>query len=334
MDRGDFNEKRRFEQGCRGGEESSLKEYVLGLDGGGTKTLAAAEDLAGRELFRLEGGALNPNGEAPAAVKATLAALLSEAARKAGPGSRLAAVCVGAAGVSNPAARALLEQSMAETGFAGAALITGDHAAALAGALGRPEGMILISGTGSVCFGCAPGGREARAGGRGHLIDDEGSGYAMGRDVLRAVVRAEDGRCPATCLAGAVSKALGIGSMDELIRFVYAPGRPKRELAALARLLPAAAEQGDAAALKIYERAGRELALLADTVARRLGLGAGELALAGGVLRHDGRLRETLIKRLALLQPGLHILPPQKDAASGAALLARRLLKDEEEGGR
>ncbi len=303
-----------------------MERYVLGFDGGGTKTLVAAETMAGRELFRLTGGALNPNGEAPETVRQTLAELLRGAARRAGTQYELGAVCIGAAGVSNPAARDLLTQELAGAGFVGPALVTGDHAAALAGALGRPEGMILIAGTGSVCFGRTAGG-EARAGGRGHLIDDEGSGYAMGRDALRAVVRAADGRAPATCLTRAVYEALGMCSVEELVAFVYTPTRPKREIAALARLLPAAAAEGDGAALAIYGRAGRELALLAHAVAGRLEIKKAPLALAGSVLQKDARLREVFAAELAGLEPGLEPVRPEKDAASGAALLARELLR-------
>lgn len=307
-----------------------MRRYVLGLDGGGTKTLAAAQDEEGRELFRLAGGSLNPNGESPAAVRATLAQLLADAQAQAGPGLALGAVCVGAAGVSNPAARALVQEGLAQAGFDGPRLVTGDHEAALAGALGRPEGMILIAGTGSICFGRAAG-RQARAGGRGHLIDDEGSGYAMGRDVLRAVVRAADGRGPATCLAQAVEEVLGVRGMDGLVGYVYAPGRPKKDIAALAKLLPEAARAEDAAALAIYDRAARELALLAHAVAVQLGAG-GELALAGSALQKDERLRAGLERQLAGLCPRLVPVLPRQDAASGAALLARGMLSGQTPG--
>lgn len=298
--------------------------YALGLDGGGTKTLAQATDLAGRDLFRVRGGALNPNSEPPDQIRATLRSLLQQAAAKAG--SPPAAVCVAAAGISNPAARILLEQAVREAGFAGPLCVTGDHMAALAGALGRPEGIILIAGTGSICAG-----RTARAGGRGHLIDDEGSGYAMGRDVLRAVVEAEDGRGPATCLTDQVFQTLGVADVGGVVSFVYAPDRSKREIAALAQLLPDAARRNDEAALAIYERAGRELARLAAAVSVRLALPQTELALQGIVLQNDAFLRRQLDVYLARLAPGLVPVLPRQDAAFGAALLARQLLTEAKE---
>lgn len=193
-----------------------MRRYVLGLDGGGTKTLAAAQDEEGRELFRLAGGSLNPNGESPAAVRATLAQLLADAQAQAGPGLALGAVCVGAAGVSNPAARALVQEGLAQ----------------------------------------------------------------------------------------AVEEALGVRGMDGLVGYVYAPGRPKKDIAALAKLLPEAARAEDAAALAIYDRAARELALLAHAVAVQLGAG-GKLALAGSALQKDERLRAGDVERANARERGV-----------------------------
>ena len=116
-------------------------------------------------------------------------------------------------------------------------------------------------------------------------MDDEGGGFALGRDALAAVVRAEDGRIAPTVLHDAVFEALQVGAVRELIGKIYAPGFGKREVAALAPLVGAAAEQGDAAALQIVEKAGRELALLVRPVAEKLGLQSARIAFAGSVLQ-------------------------------------------------
>ncbi len=300
--------------------------YLLGVDGGGTKTLAQAIDPKGRPMFRIKSGALNPNSETKEQVQAVLCDILQHAAVQAGT-DQLAAVCIGAAGVSNPHAKALLEQSLERAGFHGQKYITGDHVAALAGALGRPEGMLLISGTGSICAGRTAEGYEVRAGGMGHRIDDEGSGYAMGRDVLRAVVQAEDGRGPATCLTRAVFQELGIRNMEELLAFVYAPQSSKKDIAALARLLPDAAAQEDRAALAIYDHAVRELLRLVKAVSMRLPMLQGELALAGSVLLKDELLQKKLKVQLQLQLPGLTMIPARQDAAWGAARLAQSIWK-------
>ena len=191
--------------------------YVLGLDGGGTKTLAQAMNAEGTPLFRVGGGALNLNSETPDRVRAVVRDILQQAGRQAG--GPPAAVCIAAAGVSNPAAAQVLRAGAQDAGYAGPGQVTGDHMAALAGALGRPEGLILSAGTGSICAGRTADGREARSGGFGHLIDDEGSGYAMGRDVLRAVIEAWDGRGPETCLTKQVCETLNVQDAAGIVAF-------------------------------------------------------------------------------------------------------------------
>ena len=136
--------------------------YVLGLDGGVTKTLAQAMNAEGTPLFRVGGGALNLNSETPDRVRAVVRDILRQAGRQAG--GPPAAVCIAAAGVSNPAAAQVLRAGAQDAGYAGPVQVTGDHMAALAGALGRPEGLILIAGTGSICAGRTADGREARSG--------------------------------------------------------------------------------------------------------------------------------------------------------------------------
>ena len=91
-------------------------------------------------------------------------------------------------------------------------------------------GTVLIAGTGSICYARTADGRRARSGGWGHLIDDEGSAYALGRDILRAVVRAADGRAPATALTELIAQRLGAPGVQPVIRFTYAPTTTKRKL--------------------------------------------------------------------------------------------------------
>ena len=109
----------------------------------------------------------------------------------------------------------------------------------------------------------------------------------------------------------------------QLIGKIYAPGFGKREVAALAPLVGAAAEQGDAAALQIVEKAGRELALLVRPVAEKLGLQSARIAFAGSVLQKCAPVRSAAQAQLQTLLPQLTLAEPQGDAAAGAVLLAR-----------
>ncbi len=118
--------------------------YAAGMDGGGTKTVLEARAPDGRVLLRERFGPLNLNSAAAQAVRETMQGCTDALARLPGGLEACAALCVGSAGVSNPQARALLEQMLRRCGYRGALLLTGDQETALAGALGAPCGMVLI----------------------------------------------------------------------------------------------------------------------------------------------------------------------------------------------
>ena len=299
-----------------------MMPYYVGIDGGGTKTAVELRTRGSAAHSRAVFGPLNCNSDRTAAAKAltdTLAWLAAQPEGLAGCDG----LCIGSAGISNPDAYNFIQDIIRAGGYTGPLQIVGDQVTALAGALGQPVGTVLIAGTGSICYARTADGREARSGGWGSLMDDEGGGFALGRDALAAVVRAEDGRIAPTVLHDAVFKALQVGAVRELIGKIYAPGFGKREVAALAPLVGAAAEQGDAAALQIVEKAGRELALMVRPVAEKLGLQSARIAFAGSVLQKCAPVRSAAQAQLQTLLPQLTLAEPQGDAAAGAVLLAR-----------
>src|SRR5690606_12096698 len=119
-------------------------------------------------------------------------------------------------------------------------------------------GILLIAGTGSSAWARGVDGRTARAGGWGHLLGDEGSGYALGVAALRAVARAHDGRAPSTDLRDAVLRHANVAAPEALI--AWAASAAKAEIAALAPCVAEAAAADDAVARAIVDRAARDLA--------------------------------------------------------------------------
>ena len=229
---------------------------------------------------------------------------------------------IGMAGVSSQHARAFLENTLASCGYQGRYRLLGDQEIALAGAVEGP-GAILIAGTGSVCLAKNETGDTFRSGGYGYLIDDCGSGYAIGRDILASVVRAEDGRGPATCLTEAVYRELSVKNVGQMITWLYSPDTGKKQIAALAALLPEAIEKGDEAALSIAQRAAEELSALAVSAWNRAGLAQGELALSGSILTRFSTVRQGVVERLGKALPRATVISPRHPAAFGAAALAR-----------
>ena len=293
-----------------------------GWDGGGTKTEVCLTDEAGRKVASAVFGPLNPNGASRSQVSETVRQCVAYMKEQAGSLSGIGGLAIGMAGISSLEARTLVENALAEAGWRGPCRLVGDQEIALAGAVDGP-GMLLIAGTGSVCCGRDAAGCLFRTGGYGYLIDDVGSGWAIGREILTAVVRAADGRGPETVLTERVFDTLKIASIGELITWLYAPETGKREVAALAALLPGALEQGDEAALSIAKRAAEDLAEMAETGWRKSGLEEGTIAFAGSVLLRMPFIREALEERLRRTCPGLRAVESQGTPAEGAAKIAR-----------
>ncbi len=305
-----------------------MSGYVLGIDGGGTKTAVSITDLQGNMLCELKAGAINMNGESAENVKKNLMMIFTNISVRLDGLESCKSVCIGAAGISNIEARFLLENTIREAGYNGRLLITGDHQIALYGALGIPIGIILIAGTGSICYGKNSAGEEHRTGGFGYLIDDEGSGYAIGRDILAAVVRAHDGRGKKTLLTQMVLEQLGVPTIGEVIRFLYHKDTNKRDIAALAPNLSQAYNAGDKVSSKIVDKCCCELVKLICPVVERLRLKSCALAMAGSILQKDENIRSALIAGVASKYPEIICKAPENDASHGAALMALECLKD------
>ncbi|WP_229263624.1 N-acetylglucosamine kinase [Cohnella cholangitidis] len=255
--------------------------YVAGMDGGGTKTAVIIADERGTEVHAFNSGPINYNGQDEESIRRSFAEMFETICRVCGGLEHCAQLCIGAAGVSNPAVVSRLTSLARECGYRGGILVTGDHETALRGALDSPYGIILIAGTGSICYGMNESGLTHRAGGCGYLIDDEGSGYSIGRELAAAVARANDGRIPPTAITGLVYGRLGIDSVRELVGFVHDKRTNKKDIAALAPLLSEACALGDEAALAIARRSAEALCELVHPVVERLGQRSGNLAWPG-----------------------------------------------------
>lgn len=299
---------------------------LLGVDGGGSKTLALAADLQGHVLGRGLAGPSNYHAvgleAATAALETAIVAAL-EATQLPSAAISIAALCLGLAGMGRPEDRAVMQTWAAER-FPGATVaVVTDAQLVLAAGTPAGWGLALISGTGSLAYGEDAAGHNARAGGWGYLLGDEGSGYAIGLAALRAIARAADGRGPQTALTAAVLAQWGLSQPQDLIRHVYRPELGRSEIAALAALVEAAAAH-DAVAHAIIQEAGRELALMVQTVARQLAFsGAVPCAVAGSVLVKGPAVVTAF--RAAAVEWGLRLEPftPVAEPAWGAIRLAR-----------
>ena len=290
--------------------------FIAGIDGGGTHTRIEVRDLDNQLLKRGEFGPFNINSIGAEAFRD----LLREVFRWCGGMAECARLCVGAAGISNPDVKRILKEELEASGFRGKWYLCGDQEIALRGAMEGP-GIVVISGTGSICFGKNAAGETLRSGGYGHLIDDGGSGYALGRDVLSAAVRAYDGRLEHNGLLLSVCSRLG-GGPEAIVPFVYSPETNKSDIAQFSWLALDLAQRGDPEALRILEHGASELSALVAAVQRGLGMPKCRIALLGGLIDHDNAYRRVVADRLTYLGP---VIPAAHNALWGAAQMAFEL---------
>lgn len=296
----------------------------VGIDGGASRTRAVVISEAGAVLGSSELRSSSAYHREPEEAAGVVVSAARDALGRAGASGPITALGAGLAGADDPAVRQRLTRALDDAGLAQTIVVDHDALAALAGGTALQPGIVIIAGTGSVAFGIDESGRRARAGGWGPLLDDEGSGYAVGRATLRAAMRAYDGRADQTALSDALARRFGLGSPASLKMSVRTLNID--EIASLAPLAVAAARNGDAVALGILTRAGEGLAAMVAAVARaleweRVGF---PLVMAGGMFKAGDAIREPMMRALRAggtpAQPVEARFPPEV----GAALLAVR----------
>jgi N-acetylglucosamine kinase-like BadF-type ATPase len=272
----------------------------LGIDAGGTKTDCAVSN--GAELLGQATGAsckLARVGKERG--RENLQSVIRQATQAAGVNaSTIQHVCIGMAGASLAEAVQWAQQAIRELIPDSTIYVAGDHVIAHRAAFGTSPGVLVISGTGSIAFGRNQNGETARAGGWGPNVSDEGSAFWVGREAVTAALHAFDfGNTNG--LLDTIAECWKVAP-EEVIRMANAsePRFPE-----LAGPVVNAAEQGDATARAITERAGRALASLASAVIKRLWPTGGvvPVALAGGVLQGSPLVRQAFKETMKAEQP-------------------------------
>jgi N-acetylglucosamine kinase-like BadF-type ATPase len=300
---------------------------VLGIDAGGTKTVCQVADGTGKVLAESRGPGANLVSIGEQRVEAALRAAIDPAL--ADRPERIDAVCLGMAGVDQPREADTVRGVLARIGHFGQTLVVSDSLIALEAGAPGSAGIVVATGTGSIAYGRDAYGKAARAGGWGYVLADEGSGYWLGKEAIRAVLRAADRRGPATSLTGPVLRHFGVGRPQDVGREVYRDGVRPAALAELAAVVESAAAAGDRVAADILDVAARELALLAVSVSEQLALPEGPVVLAGGTLRAAPQLTAALIARIQERLPGAVTRLLDVEPAHGAVRLAIALVKGE-----
>ncbi len=295
------------------------KQYI-GVDGGGTGTQAVWGTGADHVLGTLELGPTNRHSVGDQAVEKAIADIVHHF--DAEENASLQHICFSGAGVDTPGDEAFIESAFRKAGYTGKLTVCNDAVGALTGANGGLHGGVLICGTGSIATAVDPDGKISRVGGWGHLIGDEGSGYALGIQAVRAITMAQDGRKPQTSLTEDVKDYLSQESIDDLIPFLYGEGASKEHVAALAPVVIAAA-QTDAVADQIVADQVDEVVLMVKALSKQIGTKEFSLGLCGSLVTKSDRYRNRVIAGIKKVLPGVKPHLPLYEPAVGALLLAR-----------
>ena len=296
--------------------------HVLGIDAGGTKTVCLLADEHGVVVSEGRGPGANLHASGELAIEKVLHEVMEAAIgdRALAP----SAICLGIAGVDRQDDARTVRAIMRRIGYKSRVVVVNDALVALVAGAGDSPGIVIVAGTGSIVYGRNASFEAARAGGWGHIIGDEGSGYWIGREALAAIMRSVDGRGPATRLVDDVLAHFNIDDTSELPRIVYDRKWPRASVAALGPIVLGASQRGDAVATRILERAADELVLAAGSVASKLEMrgDAFPFILAGGVFRVVGWLAEELSRRLVEVAPRSEVRLLDEEPAAGAVRLA------------
>ena len=264
---------------------------MIGLDIGGTKTRGVRFEN-GRPVADESVGSSNVQNVSPAEAARHLGELFARIG-----GGTVARVYAGAGGIDTAEDAAALAALIAPHVPAARITVVHDSRLLLA-AGGASTGVAVIGGTGSAAWGRNSRGGEARAGGWGYLLGDEGSGYWLGREAVRhSLRRMNQGQEPDE-LTTALLASCGVDDPNKLIALFHSPDTGRRYWAERARLVVAAADAGHAASRELIDQAGEDLAALALQTVRQLGV-EGPVILGGGLGMNVPRLQASFRSTLA-----------------------------------
>lgn len=309
--------------------------YVLGIDGGGTKTVCLLIDSAGEVVGRGESGPSNYQTVGLDMAGQSIAIAIKRAVNPEIDLSQIEAIGLGLAGVGRPEDQVVVHSMVQQLPYRNddpvelaippeRVFVSHDCAIALAGGTRDNVGIVTVAGTGSIAYGRNEAGVSQRVGGWGYILGDEGSGYDIAVQGLRSVMRAYDGRQEETLLTAEFMQTLSLKSLEDLIEIVYRRDWIPKDIAAFAPLVNNAAVAGDRVANQILDRAVEELVAIAQVLCESLFQGESkfEIVTMGGVWSGIPLIRDRFEQQIVTRYPAAQITWPLHEPAYGAGILA------------
>ena len=305
-------------------------DYIIGIDGGGTKTHCLISNLDGSTVHECYGGPSNFLVQGIEPVSENLFNLINSGLSSANiSADEIKIVLLGTTGAGRRTDAERLEKGFTEYLTKhkiklNLFRVESDARIALEGAFSGKPGSILIAGTGSIMFGKDALNNIHRVGGFGRYLGDEGSGYILGKKGLVAVSKEFDGRGQKTLISELLKEKFKIDSPEILITEIY---KNNFDIASVAPLVIDAAEKNDELALKIIENETDELVLHISTMYTKVNEKILRTAFIGGIIIHKNIYSDTLRNKIADKLIKVIVTAAENSPAMGAVLMAKQLLK-------
>lgn len=312
------------------------QKYILGIDGGGTKTAMVLADQNCKSLASIETGQSNVHNASVKEITEQIRQGMFDLFKKARLSklTRFDAVGIGLAGLDSKkdydVAKNILKKALSgHLPDARKVKIVNDTVIGLWSGSQKKESICLIGGTGSNCYGVNKKGKEAWASGLGHVLADEGGGYYQGLRALKAAAKSFDGRGPKSLLEKMILKHYRVKDIRDLIPLIYYKPYGKRDIGQLAYLVEEACKKGDKVALRIASDSADELVLMVKAVAEKLKFKkqSFDLVLIGGVIQGDPFVNRRFKRDVRKLYPNVNFIIPKDKPVAGAVWLALSNLK-------
>lgn len=293
--------------------------YYIGIDGGGTSTVGCI-GTATSIIKTITKGSSNYKGSGREAAERNITSLILELTQDINPHD-VQAICFGGAGVDSPADVLVFKEIIEALRITDKILIVNDAKSGLVGAVNDYAGAVVISGTGSILYGIDENGKDYRVGGWGHIIGDEGSGYALGRETLTLLSKDFDGMLKESSFVKAIKEHYEIHSKESLINFVYNENTGKATIASLAKIAVSYYEKDNYA----KEIIDKEIDLLVEQVTqlyKNMGEEPMKLATIGSLLTKSEIYRKQFIESLGRKVPSIDVICAINSPEVGAYKLA------------
>lgn len=304
--------------------------YVIGIEGGGTKSMLLATNLEGKVIGKVDFGATNLHSASQEQVSSNLDGAVQRFLLESGcsmEGCR--GVCIGAAGIDTDLNQQKMEFCLTNLGFSCDVLATSDADIALKAAVKDDCGMLLIAGTGSIALAKNEVGEVYRAGGWDYLLGDEGSGYWIAVKAIQRALESWDETGVPSVLFQRMIEEMGNRGIDGIMEFMYQAPFEKQRIAKIAEIVCELDETGDSDARVIVLQAADALCKLATTLVRRMEWEDKEFVLVphGSIVTKNKRISQIFSEEIRSLYPKVEVRQLQKEASFGAVQYALELMR-------